>query len=140
MAFKIAGSMAFQDAAKKARPVLLEPVMRVDVVVPSEDTGDVLGNLATRRGQIQSQEDRGRVQIISACVPLSQLFGYSSDLRERTRGRGTFVMRLDHYVPCRPAGDSDGSRDSLVGTPRKSPPTLRSSGVALPEPEGDDEN
>jgi elongation factor G len=136
-AFKIAGAMAFQDAAKQANPVLLEPVMRVDVVVPTEDMGDVLGNLSSRRGQIQSQEDRGTVQIINARVPLSQLFGYSSDLRERTRGRGTFAMQLDRYEPCRPAGNSDGSRDSLVGSPRKSPPTLRSSGIALPEPDGD---
>src|SRR5499426_2461155 len=83
MAFKIAGSMAFQDAAKKAKPVLLEPVMRVEVVVPKEFIGDVMGNLSSRRGQIQSQEDRGGTQIISARVPLSEMFGYATDLRSR---------------------------------------------------------
>jgi elongation factor G len=89
MAFKIAGSMAFQDAAKKAKPVLLEPVMRVEVVVPKEHMGDVMGNLSSRRGQIQSQEDRGGTQIIAARVPLSEMFGYASDLRSRPQGRAT---------------------------------------------------
>jgi elongation factor G len=97
MAFKIAGSMAFQDAAKKARPVLLEPVMRVEVVVPKEHMGDVMGNLSSRRGQIQSQEDRGGTQIISARVPLSEMFGYATDLRSRTQGRATYSMHFDRY-------------------------------------------
>jgi elongation factor G len=97
MAFKIAGSMAFQDAAKKARPVLLEPVMRVEVVVPKEHMGDVMGNLASRRGHIQSQEDRGGTQIISARVPLSEMFGYATDLRSRTQGRATYSMHFDRY-------------------------------------------
>ncbi len=97
MAFKIAGSMAFQDAAKKARPVLLEPVMRVEVVVPKEYLGDVMGNLASRRGQIQSQEDRGGTQIINARVPLSEMFGYATDLRSRTQGRATYSMHFDRY-------------------------------------------
>jgi elongation factor G len=97
MAFKIAGSMAFQDAAKKARPVLLEPVMRVEVVVPKEHMGDVMGNLSSRRGQIQSQEDRGGTQIINARVPLSEMFGYSTDLRSRTQGRATYSMHFDRY-------------------------------------------
>jgi len=78
MAFKIAGSMAFQDAAKRAKPVLLEPVMRVEVVVPKDYMGDVMGNLSSRRGQIQSQEDRGGTQIIQARVPLSEMFGYAN--------------------------------------------------------------
>ena len=86
MAFKIAGSMAFQDAAKKARPVLLEPVMRVEVVVPKEHLGGVMGNLSSRRGQIQSQEDRGGTQIINARVPLSEMFGYATDLRSQHAG------------------------------------------------------
>jgi elongation factor G len=137
MAFKIAGSMAFRDAAKKAKPVLLEPVMRVEVHVSREHLDDVAGNLSSRRGQIQSQEVRGGIQIINARVPLSEMFGYSSDLRERTRGRGTFAMQLDHYQPCPSADDNDGSRDSLVGSPRKPPHTLRDSGVALPEPDED---
>ena len=97
MAFKIAGSMAFQDAAKKAKPVLLEPIMRVEVVVPKEHMGDVMGNLSSRRGQIQSQEDRGGTQIINARVPLSEMFGYSTDLRSRTQGRATYSMHFDRY-------------------------------------------
>jgi elongation factor G len=97
MAFKIAGSMAFQDAAKKARPVLLEPVMRVEVVVPKEYMGDVMGNLSSRRGQIQSQEDRGGTQIIASRVPLSEMFGYATDLRSRTQGRATYSMHFDRY-------------------------------------------
>ena len=97
MAFKIAGSMAFQDAAKRARPVLLEPIMRVEVVVPKEHMGDVMGNLSSRRGQIQSQEDRGGTQIINARVPLSEMFGYSTDLRSRTQGRATYSMHFDRY-------------------------------------------
>jgi elongation factor G len=97
MAFKIAGSMAFQDAAKKAKPVLLEPVMRVEVTVPKEYMGDVMGNLSSRRGQIQSQEDRGGTQIIAARVPLSEMFGYATDLRSRTQGRATYSMHFDRY-------------------------------------------
>jgi elongation factor G len=97
MAFKIAGSLAFQDAAKKAKPVLLEPVMRVEVVVPKEYMGDVMGDLASRRGRIQSQEDRGGTQIIKARVPLSEMFGYATDLRSRTQGRATYSMHFDRY-------------------------------------------
>jgi elongation factor G len=100
MAFKIAGSMAFQDAAKKAKPVLLEPVMRVEVVVPKEHLGDVMGNLSSRRGHIQSQEDRGGTQIINARVPLSEMFGYATDLRSRTQGRATYSMHFDRYEPA----------------------------------------
>src|SRR5467141_3963509 len=95
MAFKIAGSMAFQDAAKRAKPVLLEPMMRVEVVVPKDYMGDVMGNLASRRGHIQSQEDRGGTQIIQARVPLSEMFGYATDLRSRTQGRATYSMHFD---------------------------------------------
>jgi elongation factor G len=102
MAFKIAGSMAFQDAAKKAKPVLLEPMMRVEVVVPKEHMGDVIGNLSGRRGHIQSQEDRGGTQIINARVPLSEMFGYATDLRSRTQGRATFSMHFDRYEPAPP--------------------------------------
>jgi len=100
MAFKIAGSMAFQDAAKKAKPVLLEPIMRVEVVVPKDYMGDVMGNLSSRRGQIQSQEDRGGTQIIAARVPLSEMFGYATDLRSRTQGRATYSMHFDRYEPA----------------------------------------
>jgi elongation factor G len=97
MAFKIAGSMAFQDAAKKAKPVLLEPVMRVEVVVPKEYIGDVMGDLASRRGRIQSQDERGGTQIVNARVPLSEMFGYATDLRSRTQGRATYSMHFDRY-------------------------------------------
>jgi elongation factor G len=97
MAFKIAGSMAFQDAAKKAKPVLLEPIMRVEVVVPKDYMGDVMGDLASRRGKIQSQEDRGGTQIVKARVPLSEMFGYATDLRSRTQGRATYSMHFDRY-------------------------------------------
>jgi elongation factor G len=100
MAFKIAGSMAFQDAAKKARPVLLEPVMRVEVVVPKEYLGDVMGDLSSRRGHIQAQEDRGGTQIIQSRVPLSEMFGYATDLRSRTQGRATYSMHFDRYEPA----------------------------------------
>jgi elongation factor G len=100
MAFKIAGSMAFKDAAKRAKPVLLEPVMRVEVVVPKDYMGDVMGNLASRRGHIQSQEDRGGTEIIQARVPLSEMFGYATDLRSRTQGRATYSMHFDRYEPA----------------------------------------
>ncbi len=100
MAFKIAGSMAFKDASHKARPILLEPVMRVEVVVPKEYMGDVMGDLASRRGHIQSQEDRGGTQIVAARVPLSEMFGYATDLRSRTQGRATYSMHFDRYEPA----------------------------------------
>ena len=138
MAFKIAGTMAFHDAAKKAQPVLLEPVMRVEVVVPEEHTADVMGNLSSRRGQIQSQEDCDGMQRINGRVPLSEMFGYATDLRSRTRGRGTVAMQFACYQPCDPADNQDTGDDSKVGAPRKPMPTLRESSVALPEPTGDD--
>jgi elongation factor G len=97
MAFKIAGSMAFQDAAKRAHPVLLEPVMRVEVVVPEEYMGDIMGDLNARRGRIQSMEARGGTQIVTARVPLSEMFGYATDLRSRTQGRATYSMHFDRY-------------------------------------------
>jgi elongation factor G len=100
MAFKIAGSMAFQDAAKKAKPVLLEPVMRVEVVVPKEHMGDVMGHLSSKRGHIQSQEDRGGTQIINARVPLSEMFGYATDVRSLTQGRATYTMQFGAYEPA----------------------------------------
>jgi elongation factor G len=115
MAFKIAGSMAFQDAAKKAKPVLLEPVMRVEVVVPKEHLGDVMGNLSSRRGHIQSQEDRGGTQIINARVPLSEMFGYATDLRSRTQGRATYSMHFDRYEQA-PRNVSDEVVARVQGT------------------------
>jgi elongation factor G len=138
LTFKIAGSMAFHDAAKRAKPVLMEPIMRVEVMAPTECLGDVIGNLSSRRGQIQSQEDCDDMQRIDARVPLSQMFGYATDLRSRTRGRGTFAMQFARYQPCDPPENHDTAADSMVGAPRKPIPTLRDSSVALPEPLGDD--
>jgi elongation factor G len=97
MAFKIAGSMAFKDAAKRANPVLLEPIMRVEVVVPEEFMGDIIGDLTSRRGHVQSMEARGGSQVINARVPLEKMFGYATDMRSRTQGRATYSMHFDHY-------------------------------------------
>ena len=97
MAFKIAGSMAFKDAAKKAHPVLLEPIMRVEVTVPEEYMGDVIGDITSRRGHLQSMESRGGTQIINSRVPLSEMFGYATDIRSRTQGRGAYSMHFDRY-------------------------------------------
>ena len=115
MAFKIAGSLAFQDAAKKAAAVLMEPVMRVEVVVPKDYMGDVIGDLASRRGKIQSQEDRGGTQIINARVPLSDMFGYATDLRSRTQGRATYSMHFDRYEQA-PRNVSDEVVARVQGT------------------------
>ncbi len=98
MAFKIAGSMAFKEAMKKADPVLMEPIMQVDVMVPEEYMGDVIGDLNSRRGQIQGMEPRGSVQAIGAAVPLSEMFGYATTLRSRTQGRGQYTMQPSHYT------------------------------------------
>ena len=97
MAFKLAGSLAFQDAAKKANPVLLEPIMKVEVVTPDDYTGAVTGDLASRRGHLEGQISRGGTQIITAKVPLSNMFGYSTDLRSRTQGRATYTMHFEKY-------------------------------------------
>jgi elongation factor G len=98
MAFKIAGSMAFQEAAKKASPVLLEPIMKVEVVTPDDYTGAVTGDLSARRGHLDGQISRGGSQIITAMVPLSNMFGYSTDLRSRTQGRATYSMHFEKYA------------------------------------------
>ncbi len=97
MAFKIAGSMALKDAAKKAKPQLLEPVMAVEVVTADEYMGDVIGDLNSRRGQVEGVEQRGSAQVITAKVPLAQMFGYVGDLRSRTQGRATYTMQFDSY-------------------------------------------
>jgi elongation factor G len=103
MAFKIAGSMALRDGVQQAGPVLLEPVMSVEVVVPEEFTGDVIGNLNARGAQIESMELRADgVQAVRAHVPLAEMFGYATDLRSMTQGRGTFTMEFDHYDEVSP--------------------------------------
>jgi elongation factor G len=97
MAFKIAGSMGFKEACRKADPVLLEPIMRVDIEVPEEYMGDVMGDISSRRGRIEGMEARSNTQHIIAKVPLSQMFGYATALRSRTQGRGTFMMQISHF-------------------------------------------
>ena len=98
MAFHIAGSMAIQEAMKRAAPVLLEPMMAVEVVMPEEFMGDVMGDLSSRRGQIQGMDSRGSGQVINAMVPLSEMFGYATTVRSKTQGRATFSMQFDHYA------------------------------------------
>ena len=98
MAFKIAGSMAFKEAMRKADPVLMEPIMKVSVIVPEDYMGDVIGDLNSRRGQIQGMEARGAAQQIDAFVPLSEMFGYATDLRSRSQGRGQYTMEPSHYT------------------------------------------
>jgi elongation factor G len=97
MAFKIAGSMAFKEACRKAHPVLLEPVMKVEVVLPEEFVGEIMGDLNSRRGDIEGMEARPGTQIIRALVPLSTMFGYATDLRSKTQGRATYTMHFGHY-------------------------------------------
>jgi elongation factor G len=97
ISFKIAGSMAFKEANAKASPVLLEPVMSVEIVVPEEYMGDVLGDCSAKRGRIEKLDVRAGAQVIDAVIPLSEMFGYSTDLRNRTQGRGVFTMQFSHY-------------------------------------------
>ena len=97
MAFKTAASLALKEAAKKCDPVLLEPIMDVEVTAPSEYLGSVMGDVTKRRGQIRDQEERGNAIVIRAYVPLSEMFGYATDLRSFTQGRGNYMMQMDHY-------------------------------------------
>jgi elongation factor G len=97
MAFKIAGQMGFKEAAARATPVLLEPIMSVEVVTPEDYMGDVIGDLNSRRGRIEGMEANGNVQQIRAQVPLSEMFGYATDLRSRTQGRATYTMQFAQY-------------------------------------------
>ncbi|MET3699939.1 translation elongation factor 2 (EF-2/EF-G) [Bacillus oleivorans] len=97
MAFKIAASMALKNAASKCNPVILEPVMKVEVIVPEEYMGDIMGNITARRGRVEGMEARGNAQVVRAMVPLSEMFGYATTLRSATQGRGVFTMQFDHY-------------------------------------------
>jgi elongation factor G len=97
LAFKIAGSMAFKEAARKADPVLMEPMMSVEVTTPEDFMGDVIGDLNSRRGQIQAMDERGGARIVRATVPLSEMFGYVGDLRSKTQGRASYSMQFDSY-------------------------------------------
>ncbi|NCX64041.1 MAG: elongation factor G, partial [Actinobacteria bacterium] len=96
--FKIAGSMAFKEAARLANPVLLEPIMAVEVRTPEEYMGDVIGDLNSRRGQIQSMDDASGVKVVAALVPLSEMFGYVGDLRSKTSGRAVYSMTFETYA------------------------------------------
>ncbi len=118
MAFKIAGSLALQDAAKKAQAVLLEPVMKVEVVTPDDYTGAVTGDLSSRRAQLEGQVSRGGTQIITAYVPLSNMFGYSTDLRSRTQGRATYTMHFERYSEA-PRNVSDEVVAKVMGKVEK---------------------
>ncbi len=99
IAFKIAGSMAFKAACRKASPILLEPMMNVEVVTPEDYMGDVMGDLNSRRGKVQSMDSRGNAQVVTAFVPLANMFGYATELRSRSQGRATYTMQFDHYEP-----------------------------------------
>jgi elongation factor G len=116
MAFKIAGSMAVQEAARRAKPVLLEPVMSVEVVTPEEFMGDVIGDLNRRRGRIEGMEPRGNTQVVRAFVPLAQMFGYATDLRSQTQGRATYTMQFDHYAEM-PTSLAEELTEHRSGTP-----------------------
>ena len=98
IAFKVAGSLALKEAARKAKPVLLEPVMAIEVVVPQEFLGDIIGDLSRRRGRIESQEPRGTAVAVKGTVPLAEMFGYVTDLRSNTQGRGVYTMQFDSYA------------------------------------------
>jgi elongation factor G len=112
IAFKIAASQAFQEAAQKARPAILEPIMKVEVVIPDQFMGDITGNLSGKRGAIESIDDRGMNKVVNAKVPLSEMFGYTTTLRSMTEGRGSMTMEFDHYevVPNNVANDIIASR------------------------------
>ena len=99
MAFHIAGSMCFKEAMKKSDPVLLEPIMKVEVTMPEEYMGDVIGDMNSRRGRIESMEDVGNGKQVTGYVPLSAMFGYATDLRSRTQGRGNYSMFFERYEP-----------------------------------------
>ena len=100
IAFKVAGSMALKEALKKADPMILEPIMRVEVVAPEEYIGTVIGDLTARRGKVENLETRGTTQIVTVAVPLSNMFGYATDMRSATQGRATFSMQFSHYEPA----------------------------------------
>ena len=97
MAFKIAGSMAFKDAMKKSDPALLEPIMKVEITIPEEYMGDVMGDVSSRRGRIEGMDDQNGAKVVHAYIPLAEMFGYSTDLRSTTQGRGTYNMEVHHY-------------------------------------------
>jgi len=116
IAFKIAGSLALKDAAKKAKPVLLEPIMAVEVVTPQEFLGDVIGDLSRRRGRVEGQEPRGNALAVKASVPLAEMFGYATDLRSTTQGRAQYTMQFDRYEEV-PNNLAEGIVEHRTGEP-----------------------
>jgi elongation factor G len=134
MAFKIAGSLAIKEAARKAKTVLLEPIMSVEVVVPEQYMGDVIGDLNSRRGRIEGLELRGTTEIIKSSVPLSEMLGYANDLRSQTQGCASCSMHFFRYEPL-PGGSHHEDDDSVapVVVPRTPGPRGKGSGVSLPE-------
>jgi elongation factor G len=116
LAFKVAGSLALKEAAKRAKPVLLEPVFAVEVVTPEEYMGDVIGDLNRRRGLVQGMEPRGNAQVVSAYVPLSEMFGYATDVRSMTQGRATYTMQFERYDEV-PPNIADKVVEARTGEP-----------------------
>jgi elongation factor G len=116
MAFKIAGSMALQEAARRAKPVLLEPVMSVEVVTPKEFLGEVIGDLSRRRGKVHGQEQRGNAVVVEATVPLGEMFGYATDLRSSTQGRANYTMQFERYEEV-PASIAEEITEHRSGEP-----------------------
>ena len=110
LAFKVAGSLALKAAASRAHPILLEPIFRVEVVTPEEFMGDVIGDLNRRRGHVSGMEQRGNAQVITSYVPLSEMFGYATDLRSNTQGRATYTMQFERYEEVPP-----NIADKIVG-------------------------
>ncbi len=102
IAFKVAGSLALKEAARRAKPVLLEPIMAVEVVTPDDFLGTVIGDLSSRRGRVEAQEPRGNAVAVQASVPLSEMFGYATDLRSNTQGRAVYTMQFDGYEEVPP--------------------------------------
>jgi elongation factor G len=117
MAFKIAASIGFKEALSRARPVLLEPIMSVEVVVPEQYMGDVIGNLNARRGKVERMEPRAGTQVITAKVPLAEMFGYATDLRSMTQGRANYSMHFSHYDEA-PKNISEGIIARIQGLAR----------------------
>jgi elongation factor G len=139
VAFKVAAALAFQDAARKAGPILLEPMMNVIVTAAIDDEETVIRSLQARRGVIHSHDTRGNAETIAAMAPLSAMFGFESELRQRTGGRGMVSMEFSHYAPTTLAGD-DGDRDTPVREPKhpRMPPHVLRASVPEPPPDFDD--
>ncbi len=116
IAFKVAGSLALKEAARRARPVLLEPVFSVEIVTPEEFLGDVIGDLSRRRGRVEGQERRGNALAVSGRVPLSEMFGYATDLRSNTQGRATYTMQFEGYEEV-PPGIAERIVEQRTGEP-----------------------